>query len=311
MARAGELVRPGPDAERRVLQLINPELSTRSATHTISAAVQMVLPGEVAPAHRHTPAAIRFVIEGKGAVTFVDGSPCSMTPGDLILTPGWSWHGHMNQTEGPMIWMDSLDGPFVRSLRAVLHEPYPDELHPATRPVDHSINRYGGGHLRPIWEDTPSPISPLLSFPWAQTERSLRELAEVDASPYDDVAFRYTNPSTGGDVLPTIGCWVQMLRPSIHTQAHRHSTAAIYHVFRGRGSTVIDGLELKWEQGDFFAIPPWAWHEHRNASPSEEAILFSTNDIPVFRSVNLYREDRYEPHAGHQEMTGTYEERFG
>lgn len=308
MARAADLVTPGPDAERRVLQLCNPALApNRSATHTLSAAVQMVLPGEIAPSHRHTLAAIRFIIQGEGAITMVDGDPCEMHPGDLILTPGWTWHGHINKTDGPMIWMDSLDGPIVRTLRAGLFEEYPDQLQPATKPIDDSVSRFGGGFLRPVWQRTSSPISPLLSFRWTHTERALRDLAKVDASPFDDVAFQYTNPSTAGHVLPTIGCWAQMLRPGVHTVAHKHSTSAVYHVFRGRGATIVDGVQIDWEQGDFFAIPPWCWHEHLNASPSEEAVLLSTNDLPVFEALNLYREDAYTEHGGYQEVVASYE----
>jgi gentisate 1,2-dioxygenase len=251
-------------------------------------------------------AAIRFVMRGDGAITFIDGEGCSMHPGDLILTPGWTWHGHINRTEGPMVWMDSLDVPLIASLRVGLYEEYPDQLHPATKAIDDSLHRYAGGHLRPIG-DASAVISPLLSVPWEQTEHALFQMAKLgEASPFDDVAFRYTNPTTGGDALPTIGCWIQMLRPGIHTKAHRHSTVSVYHVFKGKGSTIVDGTQIDWEEGDFFALPPWAWHEHVNALPDTEAVLFSTNDVPVHEKLNIYREFAYEKHGGHQDVTGTY-----
>jgi gentisate 1,2-dioxygenase len=305
--RAGTLVQPSHEDQRRAITLHNPTVKPMTqTTHTISAAIQMVLPGETAPAHRHTMAAIRFVMRGEGAITFIDGEGCSMHPGDLILTPGWTWHGHINRTDGPMVWMDSLDVPLVASLRAGLFEEYPDQLHPATKPVDDSLHRYAGGHLRPIG-DTAAVISPLLSFPWAQTEHALHEMAKYgEVSPFDDVAFRYTNPTTGGDALPTIGCWIQMLRPGVHTKAHRHSTVQVYHVFKGKGSTIVDGTQIDWEEGDFFALPPWAWHEHVNALPDTEAVLFSTNDVPVHEKLNIYREFPYEKNGGYQEVTGTY-----
>ncbi len=307
MDRAAELVRPGPDAHRRVLQLVNPGVGVGAGTtHTLSAAVQMVLPGEVAPSHRHTMAALRFILEGEAAVTIVDGEPCSMSPGDLVLTPGWAFHGHLNQSHGPMVWMDCLDRPLVHSLRAAASEPYPDELEPANRSLGDSYSRYGTGHLRPSWQRTSSAVSPLLAYPWEQTKRSLHELAGVDASPYDDVSLDYTNPATGGPVLPTIGCRIQMLRPGVHTQAHRHSASAVYHVFRGSGSTIVDGVRLDWEQGDFFALSPNCWHEHVNGSVSDEAILFSTNDGPVLDSLYLSYEEPFAERDGHQEVTGTY-----
>lgn len=310
--RAGELVEPSNEDQRRALTLHNPSVRPMTTTtHTISAAVQMVLPGETAPSHRHTMAAIRFVMQGDGAVTFINGEGCTMHPGDLILTPGWTWHGHINRTDAPMIWMDLLDVPLIASLKAGLYEDYPDQLYPATKPVDDSLSRLGVGHLRPVAETGSSTISPLLSFPWTTSERALRELGKSEINPFDDLALQYTNPSTGGHVLPTIGCWIQMLRPGVHTQAHRHSTVAVYHVFRGRGSTIVDGVQLDWGQGDFFALPPWAWHEHVNASSSDEAVLFSCNDKPLFESIGLYREYPYEPNGGHQPVTATYAERYG
>jgi gentisate 1,2-dioxygenase len=270
----------------------------------------MVLPGEIAPSHRHTAAAIRWILQGSGTVTMVNGEPCLMNPGDLVLTPGWTWHGHINQADGPMIWMDSLDVPVVSMLRAMRQEPYPDELNPATKDIGDSHARYGTGFLRPVWEQPTSPISPLLTFPWTQVEPALHELARFDTSPYDDVAFQYTNPATGGHVLPTLGCWIQMLRPGVHTRAHRHTTSAVYQVFRGKGSTIIDGLRIDWEKGDFIALPPWAWHEHINRSSTEEVVLFSTTDAPVLESLNLYIEEPYTERGGHQEVAASYEERY-
>src|SRR5437667_8377347 len=141
MSWAAELVQPGPEAERRVLTLVNP------AGGTIHAAVQLVLPGEVAPSHRHTLAAIRFILKGQGAATITNGEPCVMTPGDLILTPAWSWHGHLNEGDGPMMWMDGLDGGILRALRATAFEEYPEGgIQPASKPAGDSFNRYGAAH---------------------------------------------------------------------------------------------------------------------------------------------------------------------
>ncbi len=295
MAWAGEVVTPGPDAERRVLTL-------RYPSRTLSAAVQMVLPGEVAPSHRHTPAAIRFILQGKGAVTMVDGEPCEMTPGDLVLTPAWSWHGHVNEAEGPMIWMDGLDVPLLQALGTPsVFEEYPEGgIQPASKAVGDSYNRFGAGHLRPLWGHETTNVSPLMVYAWRQTKEALHNLATVDASPFDDVAMEYTNPVTGGHVLPTIGCCVQLLRPGIHTKAHRHTASAVYHVFKGRGSTVIDGTSLDWDEGDFLRLPPMAWHEHRNASAEDEAILFSITDAPIFEALNLYREEACGENGGYQ-----------
>ncbi len=307
MERAGHLVQTGPEAERRVIILANPSLApARGATHSLTANLQMVIPGDVAPAHRHTATAIRFVIEGHGAATIVDGEPVLMNPGDLVLTPAWSWHGHLNEADCPVFWMDGLDSPLIGSLRASLQERYGEELQAPTKEPGDSVDRYGSGSLRPVWAAPTSPASPLLLYPWAKAEEALQRLARVDASPFDDVAMEYTNPLTGGHVLPTMGCWIQMLRPGAHTRAHRHMSSVAYHVFRGSGETIIDGVRFDWEQGDFIALPPRAWHEHVNASASEPAILFSINDAPVYEALNLQREEVYEQTGGRQTVTSAF-----
>src|SRR5207249_1203944 len=180
MVRAGELVRPGPEAQRRVLVLANPGAGPfRSATHTLYGNVQMVLPGEVAPSHRHTSSAIRFIMQGEGAVTIVDGEPVEMKPGDLVLTTGWCFHGHVSKADGPVLWMDSLDSPLIGALRIGRAEQYPDELEPATRPVGDSFNGHGWGNFRPMWQRQASKISPQLLYPWTQAEHALQQLART------------------------------------------------------------------------------------------------------------------------------------
>jgi len=303
MTRAGKLVSPGPDAERRVVQLLHPALgSVRSASHTLTANVQMVLPGEVAPAHRHTIAAIRFIIEGEAAVTIVDGEPVEMRPGDLVLTPAWHWHGHENHSSGPTLWMDTLDRPLTVALRQSRFEQFPQGEQPLVRAEGDASVRYGTSLLRPT-STHPSPITPILSYPWTETEPALQRLAALGvADPFDDVSFDYTNPLTGGHVLPTFGCRIQMLRPGIRTRAHRHAYTSVYHAFRGRGTTIVDGTRIDWEQGDFFTLPPFCWHEHHNEGATP-AYLFSTIDVPVIDALNFAREDAYRENDGHQAIT--------
>ena len=311
LRRAGELVQPGPDAHRRVIQLICPDLaSSQGTTHNLSMAVQMVLPGEEAPSHRHTMTAIRFALQGS-ATTMVDGEPCTMEPGDLVLTPNWSRHGHTNDTGEPAVWVDNLDVPMVRSLRAGLFEDFGEGLQPASKQQDESYRRFGLGHLRPFRANQPAPISPLLSYPWLQTDRALHELSALEGDPFDDVALEYTNPTTGGHVLPTMACQIQLLRPGVHTKAHRHSTSGVYHVFLGHGSTIVDGERIDWAQGDFLALPPWCWHEHVNGSPDEEAVLYSSTDAPLYEALELYREETFPSSDGFQEVLTTYEQRSG
>lgn len=297
--QAGDLVPIERGGERRVLGFVNPGLGGKyAATHTLWAAVQIVKPGETAPCHRHTAAAIRFIIEGDRTFTNVNGDKCVMSRGDLVLTPNWTWHDHGCESDQPMIWMDGLDLPLVGDLDAVFFELYPTEKQPIAQ-VNESERKFSGPQLKPTWEKPEVKYSPLLNYKWGPTYEALKKIGEGPASPFDDVCFEYLNPNTGGPTLPTIGCYIQMIRPGIHTQAHRQVNSAVYHVFEGRGYSIINGRRFDWERGDFFVVPPWAWHEHANEG-KEEAILFSVQDTPVMEALGLYREEAYEENGGRQ-----------
>jgi gentisate 1,2-dioxygenase len=303
--RSGELT-PIEKAERRVLGLVNPGLKGKyAATETLWAAVQLILPGEIAPAHRHSAAAIRFIIEGKGAYTTVEGDKCIMERGDLVLTPAWQWHDHGNESKEPMIWMDGLDLPIVSDLGAVFTQHAPTRAQAVSKVSGGSERMFDQAGLRPAWQAPVAQASPLLNYKWNKTEQALRRLAEVDASPFDDVALEYVNPTTGGPVLPTLACWIQLIRSGVRTKAHRQTSSSVYHVYEGKGHTVIAGRRFDWERGDFFVVPQWAWHEH--AATDGEAILFSVHDTPILVPLGLYREEAHEPNGGHQEIAGVFE----
>jgi gentisate 1,2-dioxygenase len=305
--RAGELVPIERGGERRVLSFVNPSIPEKySSTNTLWGALQILLPGETAPAHRHSPAAIRFIVQGQGAYTTVDGEKCVMARGDLVLTPAWMWHDHGNETDEPMLWMDGLDLPLVQGLDAMFFEPYAELRQAFSRPANESERRYGIGQLKPAWEPLRQGASPLLNYKWEQTYNALKNLAQIEASPFDDVVLEYINPHTGGPVLPTLGCAIQLLRPGVHTQAHRHTGSVVYHAFEGSGSTIMNGQRFDWSKGDFFVLPPWACHEHINPN-GREAILFSVNDFPVIKAFGLYREQPYEKDGGHQQVTSVFE----
>ena len=210
--RSGDIVTPDRDVERRVLRLANPGLD-HGTTHTISAALQLLLPGENAPAHRHTPTAIRWVLQGTGAYTTVEGDKCYMEPGDLVLTPSWTWHDHNNEGDVPMIWLDGLDTPLVNNLEATFYEQFPEDQQPIVG-VGESERKYASGALRPAWEDNNIPYSPLWHYKWERSHAALHSLAETDCSPFDDVAMEFSDPATGGPVLRTMACWIQMIRPA-------------------------------------------------------------------------------------------------
>jgi gentisate 1,2-dioxygenase len=288
--RAGELI-DTDEAERRVVMLLNPGLGGACAiTSTLYAGLQLILPGEIARSHRHSPAALRFIVEGHGAYTAVDGEKTLMNPGDLVLTPSWTWHDHGNESDEPMIWLDGLDLPLVNYLDATFFENYPDVRQPLPLPVDGSQRKYAGA-LLPTYERHLSPSSPLLNYTWERARATLVALAADDAgSPHDGIRLEYVNPRTGGPVMPTMDCHIQLLPAGAETAAHRHSYSVVYHAVEGTGSTLIGDQRFDWEPGDVFCVPSWAPHQHQNASSAAPAFLFSYSDAPVLRAVGLLRE---------------------
>jgi len=286
--RSAEFMSPGRGAERRIVRLDNPGVPERTSTHTISTAVQYILPGEVAPAHRHTPSAVRFMLQGHGAYTTVEGDKCAMEPGDLVLTPSMTWHDHGNEGTEPVMWIDGLDSPVVRYLENLAMDTHPEERQPVATIAGVSERRYGAPGLRPATVEPGAAASHLLHYRWEATHAALLRQRELPASPYDDVMLEYVNPSTGRSVLPTLGCYIQMLRPGIGTRPHRETSSAVYHVVAGAGHSVIDGRRFDWTRGDFFAVPPRARHEHANDG-DDPAILFSFQDVPLLTALGLYR----------------------
>src|SRR5213594_1552756 len=291
LMRAAELVGT-EQAERRVLRLTNPALSNFSASTTLVANLQIVMPGEIARAHRHSPAALRLIIEGQGGSTVVNGERIAMYPGDLVLTPNWTWHDHANDTDGPMIWLDGLDTPLVRMLEAGFYEEYYKETQTIVAGASSSFAKYGEGGLRPIWEAQPATrYSPLWHYPMSQARAALERLAaERSGSPFDGIILEYTNPVTGGPAMPTIACFIQMLRAGERTQAHRSVCCTNYHVIEGRGYSIVGGARLDWEDKDVFTAPTWTFREHVNDS-DRPAFLFSFTDAPVMKALDLYREE--------------------
>jgi gentisate 1,2-dioxygenase len=201
--------------------------------------------------------------------------------------------------------MDALDIPLNNFLDASFFEPYEGEQQDVTQALNGSVLKYGVGQMRPDWEPRSVDYPPLMTYKWADTERALGNLAQVDADPYDDVILEFTNPQTGGPVMKTFTCKIQMLRPGVHTKAHRHTGSSVYLVYEGNGSTVIDGVRFDWGPGDMFVLPSWATHEHLNADADGRAILFSVHDSPLLKAVDKYR---VEPHTSdHQEVTGEFD----
>jgi gentisate 1,2-dioxygenase len=302
--RAGHLVPVERGGDRRAIALANPgQGGMPFATSTLWAAVQWLNGREIAPAHRHTSQAIRFIIDGAGSYSTVEGDKVFLERGDLVLTPPWTWHDHGSESDERAIWMDALDIPLNNFLDAPFFENYPHERQPVDKVLNGSVLKYGVGQMRPAWEEPSRDYPPIMTFKWADTERALAGLAQVEADPFDDVALEYTNPHTGSSVMRTFSCQIQMLRPGVHTRAHRHTGSWVYLAFEGHGATVIDGVRFEWGPGDMFVLPSWAAHEHVNASADERAVLFAVHDTPLLKMVDKYRVEALEDR---QHVTGSF-----
>jgi gentisate 1,2-dioxygenase len=233
-------------------------------------------------------AAIRFVVQGRGAYTAVDGEKFFMEEGDLILTPNWTWHDHHNESQDPIIWLDGLDGPLIQSFNVLFFEDAEFPEQPITRQTGESLSRMG--FARPVKTEPGHSRGVPFRYAWKDTHAALRAMGDGDRDPYDGRLLRYINPVTGGYTYPTMSCEVQLFKGKESTKTHRHTSTAIYHVVRGRGRTRVGEGYLEWQQGDTFVVPLWQWHAHENLS-NDEAVLFSINDRPIMDSLQLHREE--------------------
>lgn len=288
LMQAGELT-PIQKAERRVLVLCNPGLGldTMRATPSIYIGMQLILPGEVAPNHQHTPSAVRFVVEGSGGFTVVDGEKLPMNKGDLILTPPGLWHEHGHEGQGPVVWLDALDLPLVYGLEASFAIEGPSQV--IDKPLGLGVARYGQGGVVPYasLDASPRPY-PLLRFPWQQVKAGLRELAAVTPTG-QAVHLAYVNPQTGRECLPTLGFSAIELRPGEEVRLPKRSASAVLHVVEGHGTACIDGVTLGFEEADTMAVPTHSAVQLANGSLSESTYLFIVDDAPLHRKLGFYQ----------------------
>lgn len=277
----------GGSSERRTLKLANPGLEY-GTTPTFWVSIQYILPGEVASAHRHTPEAFRFVIQGEGCSTTVNGENYDMNEGDLVLTPSWAWHDHTHLGSEPMIWMDVLDISLVRSFDSIFFEDYSEEVQPIDATPHRSYQQWGSGTLRPAGAPARGPDNPLLAYPRHQTDAAVAAAAGLPSDAENDVLLEYQNPSNGGPALYSMSTKTQLLRPGFVGALHRELGSKVYYVIEGSGVTTVDGAQIRWEKGDLFAVPSWAAHRHDNPGTGP-ARLFRVDDSPVLRALGLYR----------------------
>jgi gentisate 1,2-dioxygenase len=295
LMKAGELI-TAYEAVRRVLILENPALpGSSSATQALYAGLQLIMPREVAPCHRHTQSALRFIVEGEGAYTAVDGERTTMRPGDFIITPSWTWHDHGNDADVPVVWLDGLDIPLIRFLDAGFAENDTADSQRVTRKEGTNLARYGANML-PVQYDAPhGHTSPIFSYPYTRTRESLETLrrdAEIDE--YDGVKLRYVNPATGGSPMPTMATFMQLLPKGFAGKKQRSTEGTIFSVVEGWATATISRGDKTWtfalNPRDHFVVP--SWHTV-SFSAQDDCVLFSYSDRPVQQALGVLREERF------------------
>ena len=292
LLRAGDLI-TAAQAERRVLIMENPGLPGSScATSSLYAGLQLILPGEIAPCHRHAQSALRFVMEGEGAFTAVDGEKAVMRPFDLVLTPGWQWHDHGNTSAQPMIWLDGLDIPTVMHFDASFAEHLPESAHPETVAPGDTTLRYGR-NMRPMRgtaSDRRPGTQPLFHYPYAEWRESLATLARSgDPDPHFGHALEFINPADGGAVMPTISAHVRLLPAGFTSRPRLSTDGTIFVVVEGQGVALAGGKAIALQERDTLVVPSW---RELAFQADTDLVLFGYSDRVAQEKLGLFREHR-------------------
>jgi gentisate 1,2-dioxygenase len=278
------------EAERRVLILENPGLRGSSQiTGTLYAGLQLIMPGEIAPAHRHTQSALRFIVEGEGAFTAVEGEKTLMRPGDFVITPSWTWHHHGNESAEPMVWLDGLDIPLVAHFNSTFREDHRAEEAPLTRPEGDALARYGSGLLPVGWRNG-TLNSPVFNYPYARTREALHVLtraAKPDA--HHGHLMRYANPADGGWAMPTMAAMIRLLPAGFATLPYRSSDGMVSIVVEGSGTLEAGGEKLELAPHDVCVVPGWVPYAF---TAHEDLVIFSYSDRAAQEKLGFFREER-------------------
>lgn len=278
------------EAERRVLILENPGFSGRSQiTSSLYAGLQLIMPGEVAPAHRHTQSALRFIIEGSGAYTAVDGEKTMMAPGDFVITPSWTFHHHGHEGTGPMVWLDGLDIPMVALFNSTFREDYSDDEAPVSRPTGDALARYGSG-LLPVGHRAASLNSPVFNYPYARTREALHVLARgAEPDAHLGHLMRYVNPVDGGWAMPTMATMIRLLPEGFSTRPYRSSDSMVFVAVEGHGQIEVEGQRFDLAPHDIVVVPGWLRYTLQAA---DDFVVFSYSDRVAQEKLGFFREQR-------------------
>jgi gentisate 1,2-dioxygenase len=275
---AGSLL-TAEEAERRALVVENPSFTGQSrTTSTMYAAIQLIMPGEVAPAHRHTASALRFMIEGEGAFTVVGGARTTMRRGDFVITPAWAFHDHGNDGTEPCVWLDGLDIHVVSFFESMFSEELNDQSQTITRPEGDAFARFGEGLLPLEGTSRYGLTTPIFNYPFERTRHALMTVARgEDPDPHMGITMRYANPLDGGWTMPTIAAW-----KGVETRSMRSTDGMVMAVAEGRGALRVDDKNYAFNPRDIHAIPGWTW---RSVKAVDDCFRFSSLTVSPKRSL--------------------------
>ena len=262
---------PVDKVERRVLTLKNPDPRYAQTTtiRSINCGIQILMPGETAPPHRHSPNALRISLEGNGGETAVNGVSYEMRRGDVILTPSWTSHAHAHRADGRVVWIDFLDVPFFRNMDQIFFEPGGGTGTPSSGLI-------GARHTGPL---------PVARFPWDDVSARLTP-SRGDAT--GTAEYEYVDPVIGDAALSTLDCRAFRLSKVASCRIAASSANAVCLVLEGAGETTVGGEVIAWERNDLFTLPQWLAVEHR--ATTENAAFICVSDRPLLRRLGLFQE---------------------
>ena len=296
ITKAGNLVDPTVEGERRGIMLVNPMWREfLGTTNTMNVGIQLYKHGDVARAHRHAMEASRFAIKGSGAFTTVGGEKFIMEEGDLVITPGLEWHDHGNDGYEEVMSFDVVMAPLCGMLmRSLFFTPYHQDRQEVIHPEGHIEAVFGKGGIRPENISFQKNSVPPMIYRWHDVYAQLLRREEYPSDPFDGLILQYVNPTGRASTTITCNFRIQLLKSRDHTRAHQHVSSTVYYVIRGKGVSTVNGKELSWDRGDCFVVPLWAVHKHENKG-NEDAILFSASDDPIFKALGMYQERAVAP----------------
>jgi gentisate 1,2-dioxygenase len=285
LLKAGELT-PIEKAERRVLVLANPGhgLEKMQASAAMYLGMQLLMPGEWAPSHRHTPNAVRMIVEGEGAYTTVDGEKCPMSRGDLILTPTGLWHEHGHDGTEPVIWLDVLDLPLVYYMEASYH------INGDRQTVVPGLGdkQYARGGVVPthVFERSKKAY-PMLRYAWTDAKTALESMAQDNPS-QESIQVTYVNPETGNDAENILGFYALMLRPGQTLRLPARSPAQVFHVIEGSVEAKIVDSTFSLAEADTCCAPGYEAVTLKNLDVKKPTFIFIADESPLHRKLGVF-----------------------